>query len=56
VSSAKHATVEFVTASGKSFTYRRKSIGPKILPCGTPEHTRYYEIGKKENMVEFVCL
>jgi hypothetical protein len=43
VSSAKHATVEFVTASGKSFTYRRKSIGPKILPCGTPEHTVFLE-------------
>ena len=43
VSSAKHATVEFVTASGKSFTYRRKSIGPKILPCGTPEHTGFLE-------------
>ena len=32
VSSAKHATVELVTASGKSLTYRRKSIGPKIMP------------------------
>ena len=43
VSSAKHATVELVTASGKSLTYKRKSIGPKILPCGTPEHTGFWE-------------
>ena len=43
VSSAKHATVELATASGKSLTYKRKSIGPKILPCATPEHTSFWE-------------
>ena len=43
VSSAKHATVELVTASGKSLIYKRMSIGPKILPCGTPEHTGFWE-------------
>ena len=43
VSSAKHATFELVTASGKSLTYKRKSIGSKILPCGTPEHTGFGE-------------
>jgi hypothetical protein len=25
-----------LTQSGKSFTYNKKSIGPKIEPCGTP--------------------
>ena len=39
--SAKHATIELVTASSKSLTYKRKSIGPKILPCGTPEHAGF---------------
>ena len=43
VSSAKKATVEFVIMSGKSFTYRRKSIGPKILPWETPEHTGFLD-------------
>ena len=43
VSSAKHATDELVTASGKSLTYRRKSTGPRILPWGTPEHTGFLE-------------
>ena len=43
VSSAKHARVELITASGRSLTYNRKSIGPKMLPCGTPEHTGFWE-------------
>ena len=39
MSSANIATREDKSASGRSFTYSRKSAGPSIDPCGTPEFT-----------------
>ena len=39
VSSANIATSLDLTTSGRLFTYRRKSAGTRIDPCGTPEHT-----------------
>ncbi len=43
LSSAKHATDDFFTTLDRSFTYRRKRIGPSMLPCGTPEGTGFEE-------------
>ena len=37
-SSAKSLTLED-TIDGRSFMCKRKSIGPKTVPCGTPEST-----------------
>jgi hypothetical protein len=37
VSSAKRYKVEEKTEDGRSFTNTRNKIGPRILPCGTPE-------------------
>ena len=37
-SSAKSLTLED-TIDGRSFMCNRKSIGPKTVPCGTPEST-----------------
>ena len=45
VSSAKVAIVDEDTASGRSLTYRRKRIGPRIDPRGTPDVT-----GKEEDV------
>jgi hypothetical protein len=39
VSSANVAAREDKAASGRSFTYNRKSAGPSIEPCGKPEIT-----------------
>ena len=38
VSSAKSLTL-YLTWSGRSFIYARKSMGPRTEPCGTPEDT-----------------
>ena len=38
-SPAKSSNVEFRTQSGRSLIKTRKSKGPSILPCGTPEMT-----------------
>ena len=38
-SSANSKTSEEVTAAGRSFTNTKNMIGPKMLPCGTPETT-----------------
>ena len=38
-SSAKSKLLENKAVSGKSFTKIRKSNGPRMLPCGTPERT-----------------
>ena len=38
VSSANSLTLD-LTWSGRSFTYARKSMGPRTEPCGTPEDT-----------------
>ena len=37
-SSAKSLTLED-TIDGRSFMCKKKSIGPKTVPCGTPEST-----------------
>ena len=37
VLSAKKNNLENLTTEGTSFTYTRKSNGPEILPCGTPD-------------------
>jgi hypothetical protein len=39
--SSAYSPVEVVggITSGRSLMNRRKSMGPKILPCGTPEVT-----------------
>ena len=39
VSSANKNKLEKLTTEGTSFTYIRKSSGPKILPCDTPDET-----------------
>ena len=37
-SSAKNLTDD-LTASGRSFMWKRNSMGPSTVPCGTPEST-----------------
>ena len=39
VSSVNVAIFEFVTTSGRWFSYKRNNKGPRIDPCGTPDVT-----------------
>ena len=39
VSSANVVIFEFVTTSGRWFSYKRNNKGPRIDPCGTPDVT-----------------
>ena len=39
VSSAKAATFESTMEEGRSLVYKRKSSGPRMEPCGTPDIT-----------------
>lgn len=41
---ANVAIFEFVTASGRWFSYRRNNKGPKVDPCGTPDVTELLEM------------
>ena len=69
MSSAKSLTLD-LTWSGRSFIYARKSMGPRTVPCGTPEDTailsdltpfknslRAYRIGRSLSAVcMYVCM
>ena len=37
VSSAKRSASQYFILSGKSFINMRKSLGPNMDPCGTPD-------------------
>ena len=39
VSSANINILDELIAEGRSFIYTRKSKGPSMLPCGTPDNT-----------------
>ena len=41
VSSAKHSLLQFLSVGRRSLMYRRKSMGPSTVPCGTPLTTAW---------------
>ena len=58
VSSAKQATLEFFTTSDRSLTWSKNSLGPSMLPWGTPEVTGLPEevVPRMVCNVGFACI